>query len=118
MNTSKLIGSMIEAIGPIELAMVNKNKIKEGFVEGDGQIELINKDKIEGFTSGEECCPDGYDKINNECKKVCLNCKYNNCQIHSQNIGQVYNYEENKKAIFNSKMNDDIFDYFISEIDN
>lgn len=126
-----IIGSPILEKGPIEHA-INKSKITpeskprpttgkqiESFVEGGYGGNINEKELvIEGFENGGKCCPQGFDLIDGECKKVCINCKYNNCDTKSHNIGQVYNYENNKKALENKKSNDDVLEYIFSEINN
>lgn len=92
----------------------------EPFVEGGygGSYNENGEGIIEPFSSGDNCCPQGFDMINGNCQRVCINCKYNNCNKHSQNIGQVYGYENNKKGISNKKNNEDVLEYIFSELDN
>ena len=42
---------------------------------------------IEGFTN---CCPDGMTMVNGQCIEVCQNCKYNDCNFGSSNLGDFY----------------------------
>lgn len=96
------------------------NRSIEPFVEGGygGSYKEKEESIIEPFSSGDSCCPQGFDMINGNCVRVCINCKYNNCNKHSQNIGQVYGYENNKKGISNKKNNEDVLEYIFSELDN
>ena len=96
------------------------NRSIEPFVEGGygGSYKEKEEGIIEPFSSGDNCCPQGFDMINGNCERVCINCKYNNCNKHSQNIGQVYGYENNKKGISNKKNNEDVLEYIFSELDN
>lgn len=96
------------------------NRSIEPFVEGGygGNYKEKEEGIIEPFSSGDNCCPQGFDMINGNCERVCINCKYNNCNKHSQNIGQVYGYENNKKGISNKKNNEDVLEYIFSELDN
>lgn len=95
---------------------IQSSKIVETFVEGGYGGSLNRRDSIEAFTDGEKCCPQGFDLIDGKCERVCVNCKYNNCNKHSQNIGQVYKYENNLKGIGNKKINDDVIEYIFSDI--
>ena len=97
---------------------IQNSKMVESFVEGGYGGSLNQPDSIEAFTDGEKCCPQGFDMINGKCERVCVNCKYSNCNKHSQNIGQVYKYENNLKGIENKKINDYVLEYILSDIDN
>tara|TARA_Y100000768_G_C23589138_1_gene500722 strand:+ start:254 stop:595 length:342 start_codon:yes stop_codon:yes gene_type:complete len=68
---------------------------------------------IEGFQ--DNCCPDGHTFSNDKCQKVCINCKYNDCDKGSGNRGTLYDYTlHDKKGIKNKKMDDDIFTYIFT----
>jgi hypothetical protein len=79
---------------------------------------LEKKPVVEGFSSN--CCPDGTTNINNNCLEVCKNCKYNDCNFGSSNIGTFYNLNlnsfgtgDNKKEIQNMNENENIFNYIV-----
>ena len=72
---------------------------------------LEKKEVVEGFTSN--CCPDGTTNINNNCVKVCNNCKVNDCNYGSSNIGHFYQYYSDKKEKKNIKLDQEIFNYIV-----
>ena len=114
-------GSYITEKGSIETAADKKspgNQV-ESFVEGSYGGSINGKELvIEGFKNGGNCCPQGSDLIDGVCQRVCVNCKYNNCDTQSHNIGQVYDYESNHKALESKKSNDIVLEYIFSGIDN
>ena len=78
----------------------------------------FNSDNIEGFTSNSNCCPDGTTSVNNTCVEVCKNCKYNDCNYGSSNLGYLYNNDNlnsEKKENKNLKFSEDIFNYIVIE---
>lgn len=95
-----------------ELETLFNNMVK--YIEKHNDIK---ENFIEGFTDQRKCCPDGFDLINGKCEKVCINCKFNNCNKESQNLGQVFQ-DKNKKALEVNKENEEILDYIFSSIDN
>lgn len=105
--------ALIKCSGDLmEIVSDASKKVIEGFSEEGG----LPAELIEPFTDGEKCCPEGQDLIDGKCKQVCINCKYNNCRKHSENIGQVFDYQKTKEHT-DKKINDDILEYIISEID-
>ena len=94
-------------------------EIIEPFVEGGGGGLLNQKDSIviEAFSNKEGCCPQGQDIVDGVCKKVCINCKYNNCDHSSRNIGQIFDYIKEDKPVKNDKVDNDVFQYIITDID-
>ena len=74
---------------------------------------LEKKEVVEGFTSN--CCPDGTTNINNNCVKVCNNCKVNDCNSGSSNIGNFYQYYSDKKEKKNLTSDEEIFNYIITD---
>ena len=75
---------------------------------------LEKKDVIEGFSSN--CCPDGSTGVNNTCVEVCQNCKYNDCNHGSSNIGYLYNKAVDKKEDKNLKSDEGIFNYIVLDV--
>ena len=79
---------------------------------------LEKKDVVEGFSSN--CCPDGTTNINNNCVQVCKNCKYNDCNTGSSNIGNFYKFPVNaaddKKGIKNMNDNEQLFNYIVLDV--
>lgn len=101
----------------INAKIKEQNQTVESFVEGGYGGALNRPELIEGFTDKNKCCPQGFDLINGKCERVCVNCKYNNCNKHTQNIGQVYKYENNLKGLENKKINEDVIEYILSDIE-
>lgn len=101
----------------INAKIKEQNQTVESFVEGGYGGPLNRPELIEGFTDKNNCCPQGFDMINGTCERVCVNCKYNNCNKHTQNIGQVYKYENNLKGLENKKINEDVIEYIFSDIE-
>ena len=79
---------------------------------------LEKKDVVEGFSSN--CCPDGSTNINNNCVHICKNCKYNDCNTGSSNIGNFYNSpvfdDDDKKGIKNMNDNEQLFNYIVFDV--
>tara|TARA_Y100001935_G_scaffold207787_2_gene177208 strand:- start:4025 stop:4399 length:375 start_codon:yes stop_codon:yes gene_type:complete len=79
---------------------------------------LEKKDVVEGFSSN--CCPDGTTNINNNCVQICKNCKYNDCNTGSSNIGNFYKSPviaaDDKKGIKNMNDNEQLFNYIILDV--
>ena len=79
---------------------------------------LEKKDVVEGFSSN--CCPDGTTNINNNCVQVCKNCKYNDCNTGSSNIGNFYKSpvitDDDKKGIKNMNDNEQLFNYIVLDV--
>ena len=76
---------------------------------------LEKKEVVEGFSLN-ECCPDGTTNINNQCVKVCKNCKYNDCEKGSGNIGVYYKEKFGNKAKIHQEMDTEMFNYIVNEI--
>ena len=78
---------------------------------------LEKKVVVEGFSSN--CCPDGTTKVNNHCVEVCNNCKYNDCNYGSSNIGNFF-YKKpvpvDKKEHNNLILDEHIFNYIVSDV--
>ena len=89
----------------------------EGFVDGEDDGPKVNL--IEGFTDKNNCCPDGYKNENGNCKRVCINCKYNECNMGNGNIGKHFRTSnKDKKSMINVEMDNNIFNYIVStEVD-
>ena len=78
---------------------------------------LEKEDVIEGFSS--KCCPDGTTNIDDNCVKVCINCKYNDCNYGSSNLGNVfYKYPTDKKEMDNLNVDEQIFNYIVIDAPN
>lgn len=79
---------------------------------------LETKENIEeGFTSN--CCPDGTTNVGNSCVRICNNCKYNDCNYGSSNIGGIFsqkNTVSGKKELDNLKNNENIFNYIFIDV--
>ena len=76
---------------------------------------LEKKDVVEGFSSN--CCPDGTTKMNGNCVRVCNNCKYNDCNYGSSNVGQVfYQRPVDKKEKNNLFLDELIFNYIVLDV--
>lgn len=76
---------------------------------------LEKKDVIEGFYS-KSFCPDGTTSVNNMCVEVCQNCKYNDNNFGSSNLGYLYNRGVDKKEIKNLKNDEEIFNYIVIDV--
>ena len=76
---------------------------------------LEKKEVVEGFSLN-ECCPDGTTNINNQCVKVCKNCKYNDCNYGSSNIGNFYGLPMDKKEKTNLISDEQIFNYIVIDV--
>ena len=76
---------------------------------------LEKKEVVEGFSLN-ECCPDGTTNINNQCVKVCKNCKYNDCNYGSSNIGNFYGLPMDKKEKENLLSDEQIFNYIVIDV--
>lgn len=78
---------------------------------------LEKKVVVEGFSSN--CCPDGTTKVNNHCVEVCNNCKYNDCNYGSSNIGNFF-YKKpvpvDKKENNNLILDEHIFNYIVLDV--
>ena len=78
---------------------------------------LEKKVVVEGFSSN--CCPDGTTKVNNHCLEVCNNCKYNDCNYGSSNIGNFF-YKKpvpvDKKENNNLILDEHIFNYIVLDV--
>ena len=81
---------------------------------------LEKKYVVEGFSSN--CCPDGTTNINNNCVQICKNCKYNDCNTGSSNIGNFYNLQkydtDDKKGNQNMNDSEQIFNYIVLDVPN
>ena len=107
------------------LSSIN-DEIIEGFVEGGNFGNYNSKTldnhilNIEPYKDFIECCPDGHKKIDGDCKEICVNCKYNECERGSGNIGNMYypiNENKNDKIEECNKIDDSIFTYIVTDID-
>ena len=87
----------------------NDNKLIEGFVNFEDNIQFFNNGT---------CCPDGTTFENGECNRLCINCKYNDCDNSSSNIGVRYNYDKtiNKNAILNQNIDDEMVAYIFGDV--
>jgi hypothetical protein len=78
---------------------------------------LEKKAVVEGFSSN--CCPDGTTKVNNQCVEVCNNCKFNDCNYGSSNIGNFF-YKKpvpvDKKEKNNLNLDENIFNYIVVDV--
>lgn len=78
---------------------------------------LEKKEVVEGFSSN--CCPDGTTKVNHQCVEVCNNCKYNDCNYGSSNIGNFF-YKKpvpvDKKENNNLNLDENIFNYIVVDV--
>jgi len=68
---------------------------------------------IEGFTN---CCPDGMTMVNGQCVEVCQNCKYNDCNFGSSNLGDFYSRPFDGKERKNLKDDREIFNYIVIDV--
>jgi hypothetical protein len=78
---------------------------------------LEKKVVVEGFSSN--CCPDGTTKVNNHCVEVCNNCKYNDCNYGSSNIGNFFYkkpFPVDKKENNNLILDEHIFNYIVLDV--
>ena len=73
---------LIEMFTPAPSVMKPKEKVTIASLK-ENLKEPINEEETETktpLTEKESKCPEGYDIINNNCKKVCNNCKLGKCQ--------------------------------------
>ena len=71
------------------------------------------EEKPEGFTN---CCPDGMTMVNGQCIEVCQNCKYNDCNFGSSNLGGFYSRPFDGKESKNLKDDREIFNYIVLDV--
>ena len=76
-----------------------------------------NTPLIEPFqNTNNMCCPDGHTLINGKCSQICTNCKYNDCEKGSGNIGVYYKEKFGNKAKIHQEMDTEMFNYIVNEI--
>lgn len=113
---------LYKCAGSISKKINNQLEKKEGFTnllnKTSAYIQEKNGGVVEGFSSG--CCPDGTTNINNTCQKICKNCKYNDCNYGSLNIGQsfassTFGTKDSLKGVKNMHVNEELFNYVIND---
>ena len=119
-NNGKMYGDLKKLSSCLYIDLDSESSDKMLYKCSDAVSKKLNnalekKDVIEGFTSN--CCPDGTTKKSNDCLRVCNNCKYNDCNYGSSNLGNLfYKTPVDKKERNNLISDEQIFNYIVIDV--
>lgn len=119
LNNGKMYGDLKKLSSCLYIDLDSESSDKMLYQCSDTIAKKINdslekKEVIEGFSSN--CCPDGTTSVNNECVKVCINCKYNDCNHGSENLGNFYNYSTDTKEKKHLNEDELMFNYIVLDV--